>query len=172
MLDFVGKNRRNLDRQSKEDFQVTDKPYMVIYLKGDRSILSTAYVRFYEKDRWDLASEEGFDSREEAEAHARTLARKHHLALDKEIPQPLDDVPAPDTAMRLYSWESKAMQGGYGYGQIAVMAPTPDVARNMVRKRVVQEPFFSAHQRVDLEADLAAEPKVMASGVILVQGSD
>lgn len=151
---------------------MTDRPYMVIYPKGDRTTLATAYVRFYEKDQWDLASRESFEEEEQAQALARTLARKHGLALDKEIPLVLDDIPALEPGgAQLYSWKSHAMEGYYP-GQIIVMAPNVETARNLARARfeAVERPGYE--RLAKLEQDLAHEPELLPSGVALIQGAD
>ena len=151
---------------------MTDRPYMVIYPKGDRTTLSTAYVRFYQRDDWDLASQECFEDREAAEDHARRLARKHGLALDKEIPLLLNDVPPlEDGTMHLYSWESQAM-AGYYRGQIIVMAPSLAVARDLARRRFEVTMPAGYEALAKLDEDLSREPDILGSGVALIRGGD
>ena len=53
--------------------------YMVVYPRGNRSTLSTAYVQDYEKSDWDLASQREFDDATECNEYMRELARRHNL---------------------------------------------------------------------------------------------
>eukprot|EP00919_Chromeraceae_sp_WS-2016_P047429 GHVR01112397.1.p2 GENE.GHVR01112397.1~~GHVR01112397.1.p2 ORF type:complete len:152 (+),score=33.76 GHVR01112397.1:532-987(+) len=150
---------------------MTDRPYMVIYPRGDRTILTTAYVRFYQKDEWDLASEEGFELEEEAHAHARALARKHGLRLSTEVPMVLDNEPGVEgEGMKLYAWRSKFMADYYN-GQILAMATSRDAAADLVRLQVDAEMHPDEAMKYLLEKDLAAEPEVKERGVALIRGS-
>jgi peptidoglycan/xylan/chitin deacetylase (PgdA/CDA1 family) len=146
--------------------------YMVVYPRSDRSILATAYVPVWKEESFDLASNIRHETREDAESAARELARKHGLKLDKEIPLLLDDMPAPEPGgAQLYSWKSHAMEGYYP-GQIIVMAPNVETARNLARARfeAVERPGYE--RLVKLEEDLAHEPELLPSGVALIHGSD
>jgi hypothetical protein len=146
---------------------MTDRPYMVIYPRGVRTLLGTAYVRDHEKDQWDLASKECFETREEAEGHARKLAAQNGLDLDSDIPKMLDD-DALDGEMRLYSWPSSATDGYY-QGRIIAMAPTADIARARIRKAHAENPKALEKGHL-LDADLKEEPQVLRCGVAFVSG--
>lgn len=58
---------------------MTDRPYMVIYPGGDRSRLDVAYVRWYQKDEWDLASRREFATEAEAKEYALRLSKNHGI---------------------------------------------------------------------------------------------
>ncbi len=58
---------------------MSDFPYMVIYPRGNRKLLDTAYVRFYEEADWDLASKRRFETEEEAETYAKELSDRHGI---------------------------------------------------------------------------------------------
>lgn len=146
--------------------------YMVVYPKSNRSILAVAHVEIWEEDRYDLASKERFEDREQAEGHARMLARKHGLALDKEISLLLDNEPPVENGeMRLYAWDSHALPGYY-VGRIIVMATSVEVAREMARRRFEAEIGSGYEAMGRLEEDLAAEPDLLPSGVALISGGD
>lgn len=53
--------------------------WMVIYPKGNRSMLSIALVFYYEKSDWDLASEREFIEEENCREYMKYLAKKHNL---------------------------------------------------------------------------------------------
>lgn len=58
--------------------------WFVCYPRGDQSKLAVACVSqgcSWEKDDYSLASSKEFRSEDEAEEHARFLARKHNLKL-------------------------------------------------------------------------------------------
>jgi hypothetical protein len=52
---------------------------MVIYPCGKRDRLDVAYVRWYQKDEWALASAEEFAEEREAAEHAVKLANRYRL---------------------------------------------------------------------------------------------
>lgn len=61
--------------------------YRVIYPRGNRNLLSVAYVRDYQQDEWDLASRQVFDDEDDAWVLCRDLANEHGLTTEDD-PQP------------------------------------------------------------------------------------
>lgn len=72
-------------------FEAARYNYMVVYPKGNRELLDTAYVIDYREDEFDLASRKRFETDEEAQAYARELSGKHGLELSFNVPKYLDE---------------------------------------------------------------------------------
>lgn len=65
--------------------------YMVVYPKGNRELLDTAYVIDYREDEYDLASRRRFETDEAAQSYARELSDKHGIKLNFTVPKYLDE---------------------------------------------------------------------------------
>lgn len=61
--------------------------HRVIYPRGDRNLLSVAWVRDYQEDEWALASRQVFDDEEEAWEHCRKLAEENGLEVEGDSQQ-------------------------------------------------------------------------------------
>jgi len=150
---------------------------MVIYPRGVRTVLATAYVRSYEKDQWDLASREQFATEEDAHKHARKLARLHNLDLDRDIPLLLDDEPAPvrnpglTDDLHLYCWPSHAL-AAQREGKLIAMAATPDQARAQIRTAFSKTSYATTHTEYLLEEDLSHDPEVLNPAVVFIGGGE
>lgn len=59
--------------------------YRIIYPRGDRAKLSTAWVEGYEEGDWAIASRRFFTNHSEAELYGRDLAAKHGLLFEDDI---------------------------------------------------------------------------------------
>ena len=158
-----------------------DKNYAVVYPRGDRTTLATAYLKYGLEEGWDMAARERFETREEADEHARNLAAKFGLALHEDIERPaalldLDDDPPVRAAgsddLRIFSWLSEAMEGYYR-GEIYAVARDADEARRRVKATFEAERDPTYEDRWRLDSDLQRDPDIQPlDRAILIRGGD